>query len=529
MKIKKLLRHSTLFKTVFATITTLLLVTIVIILSVSFTLLYKQQLNEIEDQMLQTTKIADQFITNTISTSLSSAYYISEQITVLPEDRIYSLFNHSAHSSKLFQDIVLYDLDGNVVEHYLKNSTMNIRGNNFNYRPFFQAIAYDKSPYYISDFFQTSTNKNVFAISVGVYDQHQQLSGVLSLGVNLTEINEFDQLNVLSLSKDSYVYMVDRQGTVLQHPNTSLIGQKIDTVTIPDQGSEHQNVSRMIHKNNTGESFVYYFSNKLTDWGIIGILPTQSIWKPIYQYMLILTGILLFLMLALLWFTMWMSAKFLYPLLQLTEELKKVKKEKAIPLDVQVHKDLQPLLKTYNNMLASIYQRNQWMKEQMHIDPLTGLYNRRYMNIVLNDLLILGKESQQPFSIIIFDIDHFKNFNDTLGHPQGDELLTDLGEQLLRFFRENDKVFRTGGEEFMVLLQNCDKEHGFARGKALREYIGSYPFEGRETQPNGQITISLGIASYPEDGEDIEELIRKADQACYYAKESGRNQVSLAK
>lgn len=526
---KKLLRHSTLFKTFFATITALLLVTIVIILSVSFTLLYKQQLNDIEDQMVQTTKIADQFITNTVSTSLSSAFYISEKITALPKDRIYSLFQHSVHSTKLFQDIVLYDLEGNVIEQYLKNSDMDIRGNNFSHRPFFQAVAQDKSPYYISDFFQTSTNKNVIAISVGVYDQSQQLNGVLSLGVNLTEINEFDQLNSISLSKDSYVYIVDRQGTVLQHPNTSLIGQKIDndTIHVPDSGE--QSVSKVIHKNSSGESFVYYYPNKLTDWRIIGILPTLSIWKPIYQYMLILTGILLLLMLALLWFSTWMSAKFLYPLLQLTEELKKVKIEKATPLDVHVHKDLQPLFKTYNSMLVSIYQSNQWMKEQMHIDPLTGLYNRRYMNIVLNDLLILGKECQQPFSILIFDIDHFKNFNDTLGHPEGDELLTALGEQLLRFFRENDKVFRTGGEEFMVLLQNCDKGHGFARGKKLSEYISTYPFKGREAQPHGQITISLGIASYPEDGEDIEELIRKADQACYIAKESGRNRVSLAK
>jgi diguanylate cyclase (GGDEF)-like protein len=107
--------------------------------------------------------------------------------------------------------------------------------------------------------------------------------------------------------------------------------------------------------------------------------------------------------------------------------------------------------------------------------------------------------------------------------------LMELGEQLLRFFREGDKVFRTGGEEFMILLQKCDKRAGFNRGKELSQYISTYPFKGREIQPHGQITISLGVASYPEDGEDINQLIRKADQACYIAKESGRNQVILAK
>lgn len=523
-----LLRNSSIFKTLILTITLSLSITIIIILSVSFTILYKQQLDDIEDKMVQTTYIADQFVTSTLSSSLNSAFYISNQLTQISMEDVHSLFKHSVHSSHLYQDILLYDLDGNVLEHYLKNSDHNLIGENFSYRPFFQAIAYEKLPFYISDHFITTTNQNVIAVSVGVYNKDQHLIGVMNLGINLTELNQLENLKSISLS-NGLVYIVDRNGTIIQHPDPNLIGTEMKDEEYVQAVINQQNGSTFIEKSSMGKSFVYFFPNSLTKWGVIGVLPTQSIWEPIYHFMLILTGILLILMLALLWITIWLSAKILHPLFQLTNELQKVNQEEANLLDFKVHKDLRPLFSTYNRMLSSIYRNNKKMKDQIYIDPLTKLYNRRYLDIVIEELLEMSIKNRNPFAILIFDIDYFKNYNDTLGHLEGDDLLISLGEQLRQFFRAHDKVFRTGGEEFLVILQNCVKEDAIQRGKELSEFISAFPFKGGEIQPFGRLTISLGVATFPEDSESVSELIFKADQACYEAKEKGRNQVVIAK
>jgi len=149
-------------------------------------------------------------------------------------------------------------------------------------------------------------------------------------------------------------------------------------------------------------------------------------------------------------------------------------------------------------------------------DGLTKLANRRHFE---NQFDYLLKQARRGYklALIMLDIDHFKSFNDTYGHQKGDEALIIVSEVLQTYLREMDVVGRTGGEEFSILVHNADEQVPIIADR-LRKKISLVPFVK-------QITVSMGIAYYGEDGKTIEELTKNADKALYWSKEHGRNQV----
>jgi diguanylate cyclase (GGDEF)-like protein/PAS domain S-box-containing protein len=151
-------------------------------------------------------------------------------------------------------------------------------------------------------------------------------------------------------------------------------------------------------------------------------------------------------------------------------------------------------------------------------DHLTGLFNRRYMEETLHVEWHRAERKNYPLGIMMLDLDHFKDFNDTRGHPAGDKLLKKLGELLPKQVRAGDVVCRYGGEEFTVIMPEASEEVMLSRAekilKAVREKL--------------VITISIGVALYPVHGDLVEEVIYAADAALYRAKEEGRNRVVVA-
>ena len=125
------------------------------------------------------------------------------------------------------------------------------------------------------------------------------------------------------------------------------------------------------------------------------------------------------------------------------------------------------------------------------------------------------------------DIDNFKNFNDKLGHPSGDKVLINIAKILRRTCRATDIVARYGGEEFAVVLPDTNKESAWGLAERLRQAIEKNDFIGQEVQPNKNLTISLGLASFPEDAKNKEALIAKADSALYQAKKAGKNRTHI--
>lgn len=167
---------------------------------------------------------------------------------------------------------------------------------------------------------------------------------------------------------------------------------------------------------------------------------------------------------------------------------------------------------------------NDKLKRISTTDKVTGTYTRKYFEEKLDKILEFYKENDSSFSLLMIDIDRFKIINDTYGHLKGDEVLFTIGKTLLNSVRESDFVGRYGGEEYLVLLNHTNIEEGLKIASKIRQNIEGIKFPGIERT----ITISIGMSQYPIHSEDKNDLIYKADQALYYAKEVlGRNRISL--
>ena len=180
---------------------------------------------------------------------------------------------------------------------------------------------------------------------------------------------------------------------------------------------------------------------------------------------------------------------------------------------------------TLNRQLDEIQTLQAELSEQAIRDPLTGLYNRRYLEtIVTRELARCNREGQQ-LTLMMIDIDYFKRVNDTYGHQGGDEVLKTLATLLLESVRSTDVACRFGGEEFLVLLPDMPLDRGAVRANQWRAAFASTIVAS--AGESIQATMSVGIATYPGHGESLEELIRCADLALYRAKADGRNRVVL--
>lgn len=166
-------------------------------------------------------------------------------------------------------------------------------------------------------------------------------------------------------------------------------------------------------------------------------------------------------------------------------------------------------------------------KQKAETDPLTGLYNRRYFHHVSRKFVEKAITEQTPISIFLFDIDHFKQYNDSNGHEEGDKLLMELSQLVQEYTRKTSVVARYGGEEFVVLLPGIAATDAFKYAERLREVIATHTFPHGEGQPFGFLSISGGIATFPDHERSIQGVIRLADEALYKAKESGRNRIVL--
>ena len=176
--------------------------------------------------------------------------------------------------------------------------------------------------------------------------------------------------------------------------------------------------------------------------------------------------------------------------------------------------------------ISNIRLRQRLLEQSIH-DPMTGAFNRRYLEETLSLELPRAIRKQRPLSLIMMDIDHFKNFNDTFGHTAGDFILTKLVETLYLHIRAEDVVCRMGGEEFLVLLPETTLEVARLKADLIRSKFAALKLVMNDL-PLGQVTISLGVATYPDHGNTSQEILLKADQALYKAKEKGRNQVETA-
>jgi diguanylate cyclase (GGDEF)-like protein len=204
------------------------------------------------------------------------------------------------------------------------------------------------------------------------------------------------------------------------------------------------------------------------------------------------------------------------------------------------------LMKSFTGMLATIEQQaieintfasrldaaykelevtNSKLKETSFRDEVTGLYNRRFFSLRLEEEMSRFRRFNHPVSVVLLDIDGFKNVNDEFGHAVGDETLRDLAQILMKHSRGINVVARFGGDEFTILLVETPKAGAQLYAERIRQVVATFPFSHGK-----QVTASFGVASLPDDEvANSDDLFRAADEALYAAKRAGKNQVVAAR
>lgn len=204
-----------------------------------------------------------------------------------------------------------------------------------------------------------------------------------------------------------------------------------------------------------------------------------------------------------------------------------IKKQKGYWDDEELHE----LILTYIGLTSSALQRIRLIettKNAAVTDTLTGLYNRRFFDEALIKQIALAKRRGESIGLLLIDLDHFKNFNDTYGHLAGDRALQQLSRILKNSTRASDIICRYGGEEFVVIMPATNMDNSTEKAERIRQHVESSQLDAVVPTQSSRMTISIGVASFPEYGADYDTLVGAADRALYRAKEGGRNRVERA-
>ncbi|TVY08074.1 sensor domain-containing diguanylate cyclase [Paenibacillus cremeus] len=370
----------------------------------------------------------------------------------------------------------------------------------------------------ISTPFQALTGRLVISISAPIVGRENRYSGFISGTIYLEESNVLSNLlEEHSFSDGSYVYVVDSAGNLLYHPDSSRIGEQVSSNPVVRAVMEGNNGFMRTTNTKGADMLAGYAALPSSRWGIIVQSPTEIVDPLVKQFIknsLVYIIPFFFILLLLGW---WLARVLSAPLLHLAkyaERLSRGDVDQPVPdLSIKYY-EVSELHQAMLYAVRFLSKRVHDLKNEAQTDTLTGLLNRRSMNNWVQESM----EKEMPFSIIIMDIDHFKKVNDTYGHQMGDAVLKFLAEFLQKEAGEDNICCRFGGEEFVMLLSQTDIYTAKTAAERLRRKLAH-----TICPTGGQITLSLGVAVYPDTAGDFPSLLAHADKALYRAKRNGRN------
>jgi diguanylate cyclase (GGDEF)-like protein len=277
------------------------------------------------------------------------------------------------------------------------------------------------------------------------------------------------------------------------------------------------------------------------EWGVVAQISKNEIYAQIMRIRILTLLICLGLFLAIGLAAYILGLTIVRPLDRLTHGAAKVAAgDLEVKLPVVSRGEVGYLTEAFNNMVSRLRQgqeelatingmlteKNKELQVLSITDSLTGLHNRKHFMEVLANEVARARRNKNPFSVMMIDTDHFKKYNDTFGHQVGDALLKKIGVIFMESLRNVDYPSRYGGDEFIVLLPEVEKEKAFEVAERIRGLVAAKTLS-RDTN-RVAVTVSIGVAAFPEHGDTPEAIIASADGALYHAKRNGRNRVVLA-
>lgn len=353
-----------------------------------------------------------------------------------------------------------------------------------------------------------------------VRDAKGKYLGLVAAAMFLRQDNELDRLiNVHFHLDGSYVYVVDSHGKILVHQDKERIGTSESGNVVVDAVGRGEAGSMAVTNTRGKRFFAGYAPMRNGDWGVVVQTPEEVTLEPqqdllrrslLYSIPAAVLALLLIYGLA-----RWIAS----PLSRLARAMQLHGEEAAAALRgvSPWYFEARQLREAVGATLAQHQRQITELNTENLTDPMTRLLNRRGVE----DEVARLRAARQPFAVLALDIDHFKRVNDTFGHAAGDKVLILLGDLMRASIRAGDVPCRVGGEEFLVLMPAGDE--GIARRVAER--IRATVEVTEMPEGVGYITISIGVARWPEDDADTDEVMKLADRALYGAKNAGRNRV----
>lgn len=491
-----------------------------------------------------------------IVSTLTSSYFVTKKSLIensLEQNRVYSMklaqmtdevFSYMQSNLEARKSDVVKNMDNHItVTNILEQ--LNISGKNFNSLSVInnQGIAIATTPNlglvgnkitsvgvkeaierkepFISKPYFAQTGRLLILITTPLFGDGGEFLGMLNGTVYLEEDNFIHDILAEHYSKDgSYVYVVDREGFLIYHPDKTRIGESVESNLVVQKLIDEKSGTLQID-NTLGNNFLagYTYIEK-SKWGVVSQTPFNSALKPLSGITFTIFSFSLPFILLIIVIAFYVSTKLASPLRKLAIYTLRAKDNPEAALEIPTwYFEAKQLTETIENYRIRQEEAVNQMKEISLTDPLTGMKNRRYGDLLLDQLL----EQKVKFSLIMIDVDHFKKVNDIFGHISGDEVLQFISKTLRDLCMEQEECIRLGGEEFLVILPEKDVQEAYILAERIRSRV-----EESVSPINEKVTISLGVGEH-RCGETLTHILQRIDRALYEAKSNGRNNTVIVK
>lgn len=383
--------------------------------------------------------------------------------------------------------------------------------------------------------------KTVMTVAVPLKTANGRFLGVLAATLNFGSMEAV--LRQWSQGQTRHLYIVKLDGTRVL---SSLLSPKsVLTTKLPEQAT------RTFFAGEPGELVQMNYDNldvlavmqqiPRLGWGVVAEKNYEDAYRALVNIRNVTLMSTAWLLMGVGLIAYLLSLSIIGPLTRLTEGAARVAGgDLSVEIAADPPREIERLATMFNTMVAylreaqqeltsvnlALNERNQDLEAISSTDALTGLHNRRRMLDALNTEVARHGRHGRSFSIVMVDVDHFKKYNDTYGHPAGDALLKKVGGVLKSSLRTNDFAARYGGEEFLILLPDQDQKGAVEVAERIRQRIEAETED--KANKRQAVTASLGVATFPESGRTADPLLANADAALYRAKHSGRNRVLTA-
>lgn len=471
--------------------------------------------NRVYAQKLAST--AERYIEETYTTLEVSANYVSdymddEQVLATEAERLRT-------QNQMFNSVIVANKDGLVIG--VSPPSLELKGQTLSTEGPIEAMN-SKEPI-ISKPYESMTGRLIIFISHPIFNNLGEYLGFIGGSIYIKEDNVFHSLLGQHYYDDgSYVYVVDGDGRIIYHENPARLNDVIEDNEVVTKVMNGESGAQAVVNSQGVEMLAGYSAIEHANWGVVSQRPAEVALAPVGELMNnLLLYALPFLLIALV-LVLWFAVKIAFPLNQMAlitarnTETKTVNELNDVPA---WYYETDALKATLIKTLSALHNQVSYFKSQSVTDPLTGLTNRRTMDDVLSN----WTKDQVHYAVLLIDLDHFKSVNDTFGHSVGDDVLKYMADKMTKHACEGAVCCRFGGEEFIMIMPFTTEEAALVVAENLRDDLAN------TISPCGRpVTMSGGIAMFPEMARTSEKVIELADTALYAAKQNGRNNVVVA-